>query len=76
MAGDSLGLAAEAELASRSKDATADADGTGYAYAYYAAATFDADGKITSVVLDASQFSVKFNNKGKITTDITVPQYG
>lgn len=76
MAGDSLCLAAEAELASRSKDATADADGTGLAYAYYAAATFDADGKITSVVLDASQFSVKFNNKGKITTDITKPQYG
>ncbi|MBE0601184.1 MAG: hypothetical protein IH607_05300, partial [Firmicutes bacterium] len=44
------------------------------AYAYYAAATFDADGKITSVVLDASQFSANFNNKGEITTDLTVPQ--
>lgn len=74
-AGDSLGLAAEAEVASRSKDATADAEGTGYAYAYYAASTFDADGKITSAVLDASQFSVKFNNQGKITTDVSVPQY-
>ena len=73
MSSDSLGLASEVELASRSKDATADADGTGYAYAYYAAATFDADGKITSVVLDASQFSVKFNSKGEITTDITAP---
>lgn len=75
MSSDSLGLASEVELASRSKDATADADGAGYAYAYYAAATFDADGKITSVVLDASQFSAKFNNKGEITTDITAPQY-
>ncbi|HPJ02992.1 MAG TPA: hypothetical protein PKU80_09155 [Candidatus Limiplasma sp.] len=75
MSSDSLGLASEVELASRSKDATADADGTGYAYAYYAAATFDADGKITSVVLDASQFSAKFNNKGEITTDIAAPQY-
>ena len=60
MSSDSLGLASEVELASRSKDATADADGAGYAYAYYAAATFDADGKITSVVLDASQFLRQF----------------
>ncbi len=72
--GDSLGLAAEVELASRSKNATAEEDGAGYAYAYYAAATFDAEGKITSVVLDASQFSANFNSKGEITTDLTVPQ--
>ncbi len=73
-ASDKLGVAVEVELASRSKDAAADADGVGYAYAYYTATTFDADGKITSSVLDASQFSVKFSNAGVITTDLTVPQ--
>lgn len=71
---DKLGVAAEVEVASHSKDAAADADGVGYAYAYYTAATFDADGKITSCVLNASQFSVKFSNAGKITTDLSVPQ--
>lgn len=71
---DKLGVAVEVDLAGKSKDAAADADGVGYAYAYYTATTFDADGKITSSVLDASQFSVKFSNAGKITTDITVPQ--
>ena len=73
-ASDKLGVAVEVEVASKSKDATADANGTGFAYAYYTATTFDADGKITSSVLDASQFSVNFDNTGKITTDITVPQ--
>ncbi len=73
-ASDKLGVAVSVEVASHSKDATADADGTGYAYAYYTATTFDADGKVTSSVLDASQFSVKFNAKGELTTDLTVPQ--
>ncbi len=71
---DKLGVAVEVEVAGRSKDAAADADGVGFAYAYYTATTFDADGKITSSVLDASQFSVKFNKAGKITTDLTVAQ--
>ena len=75
MASDKLGVAAEVEVASRSKDATADEDGAGYAYAYYTATTFDADGKITSCVLNASQFSANFNNKGQITTDLETPQY-
>ena len=73
-ASDKLGLAVEVEVASRSKDAAADADGVGFAYAYYTATTFGADNKITSCVLDASQFSVKFSNAGKITTDLTIPQ--
>jgi hypothetical protein len=73
-ASDKLGVAAEVEVASRSKDATADTDGVGFAYAYYTATTFDADGKITSSVLDASQFSANFSNAGKITTDLTVAQ--
>jgi hypothetical protein len=71
---DKLGVAASVDLAGHSKDATADADGTGYAYAYYTALTLGADGKITSSVLDASQFSVNFNAQGKITTDLTAPQ--
>jgi hypothetical protein len=71
---DTLGVAVEVDLAGKSKDAAADADGVGYAYAYYTATTFDAEGKITSSVLDASQFSVKFSIAGKITTDLTVAQ--
>ena len=71
---DKLGVAVEVDLAGKSVDATAEADGVGYAYAYYTATTFGSDDIITSCVLDASQFSVKFNNKGAITTDMTVAQ--
>jgi len=71
---DKLGIASEVDLAGRSKDATAEKAGAGYAYAYYTAATFGADGKITSSVLNASQFSVQFDMQGKITTDLTAPQ--
>ncbi len=71
---DTLGIASSVDLAGRSKDATAEANGTGFAYAYYTATTFGADGKITSSVLNASQFSVQFDATGKITTDLTAPQ--
>lgn len=71
---DKLGIASEVDLAGRSKDATAEKAGTGYAYAYYTATTFGADGKISSSVLNASQFSVQFDTQGKITTDLAAPQ--
>jgi major membrane immunogen (membrane-anchored lipoprotein) len=71
---DKLGIASEVDLAGKSKDATADAAGVGFAYAYYTATTFGADGKITSSVLNASQFSVQFDATGKIVTDLTAPQ--
>ncbi|MDR2505128.1 MAG: hypothetical protein LBD16_03380 [Oscillospiraceae bacterium] len=72
---DKLGLATEIDLAERSKDATADADGVAYAYSYYAAVTVGEDGKITSDVLNASQFQVKFTAEGKYSTDLTAPQF-
>ena len=73
-ASDKLGVAVTVDLAGRSKDAAADAEGVGYAYAYYTAVTVGEDGKITSSVLNASQFQVKFNAEGKITTDLTAVQ--
>jgi hypothetical protein len=72
---DTLGIATDVDLAGHSKDAADDADGTGYSYAYYAALTLNADGQITSSVLNAAQFQVTFNKEGKITTDLTAPQY-
>lgn len=74
-ASDMLGIATDVDLAGHSKDAAADADGTGYSYAYYTALTLNADGQITSTVLNAAQFQVTFNAEGKITTDLTAPQY-
>uniref|UniRef100_UPI0032607667 hypothetical protein n=1 Tax=Clostridium sp. NkU-1 TaxID=1095009 RepID=UPI0032607667 len=53
-AGDKLGYGIVTGI-SKSKDAAADADGVAQAYSTYTIASFDADGKITSCVLDASQ---------------------
>lgn len=67
-AGDKLGLGVSTSI-SGSKDA-GDKDGLAQAYSYYTAATFDADGKITSSVIDASQSNVNFTKQGKITSDL------
>ncbi len=69
--GDTLGMGIESTI-SRSTDATADAEGLAEAYNYYAATSFDADGVITSCVLDASQGRVNFDATGMISTDLTV----
>ncbi len=45
-------------------------DGLAEAYTYYTATTFDADGKITSCLIDASITDVTFDKTGKITSDI------
>lgn len=68
-ADDVLGLAINTTVA-KSKDAAADAEGQTQAYSIYTASTFDADGKITSNILDASQATVKFDATGKITSDL------
>ncbi len=68
---DKLGLGIVTNIAS-SKDATADAAGLAQAYSTYTALTTDADGKITSALLDASQGNVNFDAAGVITTDLTV----
>lgn len=71
MADDMLGLGVSASIA-RSKDA-AEEDGMVEAYIYYVASTFNADNKITSTVVDATQANVNFSKEGKITSDITAP---
>lgn len=68
-AGDKLGLAVVTAI-DDSTDAAADKDGLAQAYSTYAAATFGADGKITSSIIDASQSKVNFNTSGKLTTDV------
>ncbi len=70
-ASDKLGLGVVTTIA-KSKDATADKEGLAQAYSTYTAATFDADGKVTSSIIDASQANVNFDAKGKITTDLAV----
>ncbi|HEY8348218.1 MAG TPA: hypothetical protein VIM13_00080 [Clostridia bacterium] len=67
--GDKLGLGIVTTI-DKSANATADKDGVAQAYSTYAAATFGADGKITSSIIDASQSNVNFNASGKITTDL------
>jgi len=69
--GDKLGLGTYTDIAN-SKDATADAAGVAQAYSYYTVSTFDADGKITSCIIDASQGTVNFDTTGTITTDLSV----
>ena len=67
--GDKLGLAAVTSIA-KSKDA-AEEDGTAQAYVTVNAVTVDAEGKITSAIIDAVQANVKFDATGKITSDLT-----
>jgi len=69
-ASDKLGLAANVDLTD-SYDATAEADGLAYAYAYISAVTVDAEGKISSAVLNAIMLRINFNASGAITTDLT-----
>ncbi len=70
-AGDKLGLSILTNIAS-SKDA-GEKDGLAQTYSNYSVATFDASGKITSCVIDASQSNVNFTKEGKITTDLKAP---
>ncbi len=68
-AGDKLGLGAVTTIGN-SKDA-AEEDGVAEAYTTVAVTTVNADGIITSAVIDAVQAAVNFDAAGKITTDIT-----
>ncbi len=67
-ASDKLGLAAVTNIA-KSTDA-GEKEGLAQAYSNYSATTFDAAGKITSCIIDASQSNVNFSKEGKITTDL------
>lgn len=68
--GDKLGLGIITDM-HKSKDASADKEGQCQAYSTYVALTVDADGKITSLVTDETQGTVKFDATGKITSDLT-----
>ena len=67
---DKLGIAISTKL-TESKDASAEADGRAEVSATVAVTTANADGKVTSAIIDAVQASVKFDTTGKITTDLT-----
>lgn len=67
-ASDKLGLGVVTTI-NMSKDA-GDKDGVAQAYSNYTATTFDASGKITSSIIDASQSNVNFSKAGKITSDL------
>lgn len=67
-ADDKLGLGVNTDIA-KSTDA-GEKDGLAQAYSYYTVSTFDASGKITSSIIDASQSNVNFSKEGKITSDI------
>ncbi len=67
--GDKLGLGTSTNI-SKSVDATADKEGLAQADSTYTATSFDADGKITSCVIDGSQSNVNFSTTGVISTDL------
>ncbi len=70
---DKIGLALSTTI-----DKSADAgekEGLAQAYTNYSVVTINADGKITSAIIDASQSNVNFTTEGKITTDLaSAPQ--
>jgi hypothetical protein len=69
--GDQIGLGTTTTIA-KSKDAAADADGLAQAYSNYSVITVNAEGKITSCIIDGSQGNVNFSAAGVVTTDLTV----
>jgi hypothetical protein len=68
VAGDKLGLGLTTNIA-KSVDASADAEGTAEAYTTISVLTVNADGVITSSLIDAVQAKVSFDAKGAITAD-------
>lgn len=69
-AGDKLGIGVMAGIAD-SADATAEAEGNAQTAVTISAVTVNADGVITSAVIDGVQANINFDMAGKITTDIT-----
>lgn len=57
----------------KSANATMEEEGNAQAYSMYAAVTFNADGVITSCILDGSQTNVGFDTMGAFTTDLAGP---
>ena len=69
-AGDKLGIGVMTSIAD-SADAAADAEGVAQTSTTVSALTVNADGVITSAIIDGVQANVNFDTTGKITTDIT-----
>lgn len=65
---DKLGVGVTTNIA-KSADA-GEKDGLAQAYSMYTVTTFDANGKITSSIIDASQSNVNFSKEGKVTSDL------
>lgn len=70
--GDKLGLGIVTNIASSTE--AGEKPGLAQAYSTYAAATFGADGKITSCIIDGSQSNVNFDTAGVIATDLKAEQ--
>ena len=68
-AGDKLGLGIATDM-HLSKAATADAPGTAQSYSFMTAVTYDAQGVVTSCIMDALQGTVAFDAKGQIVSDV------
>jgi hypothetical protein len=67
--GDTLGLGITTNIG-QSKDFSADGDGVAVLYSTYALASKDADGVITSAIIDGSQAKVTFDAAGKLIVDV------
>lgn len=67
--GDTLGLGILTGI-SHSADFSAEGDGVAQAYSTYALASKDADGMITSAIIDASQANITFDAAGKLTVAV------
>lgn len=69
-ADDKLGIAISTSL-SNSKEASLEGDGLAEVSSTIAVTTVDANGKVTSAIIDAVQADVTFDTTGKITSDLT-----
>ncbi len=70
-ADDKLGIGVVTTI-DKSKDA-GEEDGLAQIYSTYSAVTFDANGVITSSIIDSSQININFSADGEITSDLTAP---
>lgn len=68
-ADDKLGLGIISRPSNYSTNA-GDKDGSAQADTHYGVVTLNADGKITSSIIEASQAKINFTNEGKITSDL------
>ena len=68
VAGDKLGLGLSTSI-SKSTDAASDAEGVAEAYTTISVLTVNADGVITSSIIDAVQAKIAFDASGVITAD-------